>query len=64
MIQTRVALFQNGIFGKTWWRWFKNQHQNVVIRQVEVFEKCRAQGLIVASCDKFYTNLVSSYNQH
>jgi hypothetical protein len=35
MIQTTVTLFKNGTLGKTWWQWFKNQHPNVVIKQVK-----------------------------
>lgn len=58
LIQTRLARFQNGMLGNSWWYWFKHQDLKFNIWQIKWLD------IITQSCQSFHNNLQTLYNKH
>ena len=64
MTQTRMIPFRNGIPGKSWIRWFKNRHPELVLRSPQPLDMNRAKALNPTNVAQFYANLEDLYFQH
>ena len=62
--QTRMTPFTNGIPGKSWVKWFKQRHPNLVLRFLQALDLNRTRALCPQSVAQFYNNLESLYQQH
>ena len=62
--QTRMTPFTHGILGKSWIKWFRQRHPNLVLRFPQPLDLNRARALCPQSVEQFYQNLESLYQQH
>ena len=62
--QTMMIPFKNGISGKSWIRWFRNRHPQLVLRVPESLEMNRVRVLCPQTVARFYQNLEDLYAEH
>ena len=62
--QTRMTPFTHGIPGKSWIKWFRQRHPNLVLRFPQPLDLNRARALCPQTVEQFYHNLESLYQQH
>ena len=59
--QGRVTPFKDGVPDKSWLKWFKRKHPQLVLRILQAFDVNRAKGLCLPMVAKFYENLQNIY---
>ena len=59
--QGRVTPFKDGVPGKSWLKWFKRRHPQLVLRIPQALDVNRAKGLCPPMVAKFYENLQNIY---
>ena len=64
MTQTKVIPFKNGMPGKTWLKWFRNRHHDLVLRVPQGLDMNRATTLCLGTVENFYSNLETLYQTH
>ena len=64
LTQTRWTPFTNGIPGKSWIKWFRNRHLDLVLRVPEGLDLNRARALCPQNVQRFYKNIKDLYKQH
>ena len=64
MIQTRMISFTNAILGKSWIKWFKQRHPQLVLKASEALEMNRDKSLNQDGVAQFYQNLKEFFLQH
>ena len=61
--QDRQIPFGDGIPGKSWLKWFKHRHPQLVMRIPQGLDLNRARNLCPPMVESFYENLQNLYNQ-
>ena len=64
IIQTRLTPFTNGIPQKSWVKWFKLRHPQLIMRSSEALDVNSAKTLNIEIVTQFYQNLEELYPQH
>ena len=64
LTQTSWIPLTNGIPEKSWIKWFKNRHPDLVLRVPEGLDLNRAKALCPQNVERFYENLKDLYEQH
>ena len=62
LTQTRWTPFTNGIPEKSWIKWFKNRHHDLVLRVPKGLDLKRAKALGPQNVERFYENWNSTNN--
>jgi hypothetical protein len=62
--QTKPTPFWNGVPGASWWYWFINRHQEIIIWLAEGLKVFKVKGLTKEACHTFYSNLENMYTHH
>ena len=64
IVQERITLFKDGVFGESWIRWFRTRHPDLVLRVPQGLDHKKARALNLEKVAKFYTSFDALYLQH